>query len=567
MGLLSWVGETVADGYYAVGDIASDAISATYNTVADTVDVIGDCIETAAEVANDAIDFTGDVIEAGMDVVGDVAEATLDVAGDVVEGTLDVAGDIVEGAADLVGDAANLTTDWIGKGIQGTTDVGGDILDSVFSFVGAEKIGAAINNSLDSMGTTVADGMDGLGDALNQTADGLGKFTNTVADGVGAMADDAFDLTGKGVNTLADAAGKGTNTLLDATGDAIEILGKGTNLGLDIAAKYIKVKGIVLSNIVRFSYAKKAFFAAIIVGSPKAKCILTHYASDTAGSLAGEIFDLLGEDNLEEVLKFLANKTKKDPKEVCGDNIGECDGEKLDTKACGGSASGPIVSDKCQGNANLESIYYVNGIQTKKNDACETTKILSKKTCSKVTGIYNATEGIGADLRESIENIKRNSTAPAMEMLHTEIVDKLLLNDPPEKVIVFAHSQGGLITQEALKRVKADLIFFYDDGTPEGAAEIEKRLAMIEVKSFGTATNGWIKGPSYEHYTNECDLVPKVIQNIQDKMSCYNGKFDDTPTHSFNDCEYWDPIAPHSMDDVYIDQYVMQHGECECYEE
>jgi hypothetical protein len=521
MGLLSWVGETVADGLYAKGDIESDAISARYNTIADTVDVIGDCIETAAEVANDAIGFTGDVAEA----------------------TLDVAGDIVEGAADLVGDAINLSFDWIGKGIQGTTDVGGDILDSVFSFVGAEKLGAAINNSLDSMGTTVADGMDRLGDTLNQTAEGLGKFTNT----------------------LADAAGKGTNALLDATGDAIEILGKGTNLGLDIAAKYIKVKGMLLSNIVRFSYAMKALFAAKIVGSPKVQCIWTHYVSDTAGSLAGDIFDLLGENNLDYVLKFLANLTKIDPKKVCGDNIGKCDGEKLDTKACGGSASGPIVSDKCQGNANLESIYYVNGIQTKKNDACKTTKILSKKTCSKVTGIYNATEGIGADLRESIENIKRSSTAPAMEMLHTEIIDKLL-NDPPDKVIVFAHSQGGLITQEALKRVKTDLIFFYDDDTPEGTAEVEKRLAMIKVKSFGTATNGWIKGPSYEHYTNNCDPVPKIIKNIQDKMSCYNdkSKFDDTPTHRFNDCEYWDPIAPHSMDDVYINQYVMQHGACKC---
>ncbi len=508
MGLLSWVGETVADGLYAKGDIESDAISARYNTIADTVDVIGDCIETAAEVANDAIGFTGDVAEA----------------------TLDVAGDIVEGAADLVGDAINLSFDWIGKGIQGTTDVGGDILDSVFSFLGAEKLGAAINNSLDSMGTTVADGMDGLGDTLNQTAEGLGKFTNT----------------------LADAAGKGTNALLDATGDAIEIVGKGTNLGLDIVAKSIKFGGMVLSNIVRFSYAKKAFFAAAIVGSPKAKCIWTRYVSDTAGSLAGGIFEILGVEN------SLANKTKKDP----------CDGEKLDTKACGGSASGPI-SEKCQGNANIDSVYYVNGINTTKKtgetNACKTAKQLSRSTCSKVTGIYNATEGIGTDLRECIDNIKRNSEAPATATLHTEIIDKLL-NDPPDKVIIFAHSQGGLITQEALERVRTDLIFFYDDGTPEGTAEVEKRLAMIEVKSFGTATNGWIKGPSYEHYTNNCDPVPKIIQNIQNKMSCYDdkSKFDDTPTHRFNDCEYWNPIAPHSMDDVYINEYVMQHGACKC---
>jgi hypothetical protein len=397
--------------------------------------------------------------------------------------------------------------------------------------------------------------MDGLGDTLNQTAEGLGKFTNT----------------------LADAAGKGTNALLDATGDAIEIVGKGTNIGLDIVAKSIKFGGMVLSNIVRFSYAKKAFFAAAIVGSPKAKCIWTRYVSDTAGSLAGDIFDLLGEDNLDKLLKIVANKTKIDLKEACGDNIGECDGEKLDSKACGGSASGPI-SEKCKGNTtNIDSVYYINGINTPKNttktnaetddetNACKTAKALSRIACSKVTGIYNATEGIGSDLRESIENIKRSSTAPAMEMLHTEIIDKLL-NDPPDKVIVFAHSQGGLITQEALKRVKTDLIFFYDDDTPEGTAEVEKRLAMIKVKSFGTATNGWIKGPSYEHYTNNCDPVPKIIKNIQDKMSCYNdkSKFDDTPTHRFNDCEYWDPIAPHSMDDVYINQYVMQHGACKC---
>ena len=81
----------------------------------------------------------------------------------------------------------------------------------------------------------------------------------------------------------------------------------------------------------------------------------------------------------------------------------------------------------------LPKISYVNGINTAYSEPggkdpfaggiCKTMQEIAKTTCSEVTGIYNATEGMGKDLDECLDNIAKNSTAPSVVPLRNMIND------------------------------------------------------------------------------------------------------------------------------------------------
>jgi hypothetical protein len=201
-----------------------------------------------------------------------------------------------------------------------------------------------------------------------------------------------------------------------------------------------------------------------------------------------------------------------------GDHIGgDCLGQKQDraTKTPG------KVPYCCKNGARpKKKITFVNGIMTdvirpadgvkpENGNICDAMQDIADTACAEVVGIYNATNGMLADLAECVENIQGSSVSPATMTLYADVMRKLVADDEP--IDIYAHSQGGLITQEALTRVRDSLFVKYKGDT----AAVDRAMSRIRVRSFGTAEKGWPAGPQYTHLRNTNDPVPHVIDGAQ----------------------------------------------------
>jgi len=215
-------------------------------------------------------------------------------------------------------------------------------------------------------------------------------------------------------------------------------------------------------------------------------------------------------------------------------------------------------------------VTYVNGILTDyptgeqnangQDGICKTMLNLANATCAEVTGVYNATGGLRADIGECLTNIARNSDTPAGDTLKRSML-AAVSQDPPQDMTVYAHSQGGLITQEALASVKNHLTIEY------GAAGALERMQHLYIKSFGTAEQGWPSGPNYEQFTNNSDPIPGIIAGAQNSYPA--ATFRDNATIPAAQQHYFfsphlNPIDSHSMDNVYIKELVAVHGQPNC---
>lgn len=96
------------------------------------------------------------------------------------------------------------------------------------------------------------------------------------------------------------------------------------------------------------------------------------------------------------------------------------------------------------------TIVYVNGINTTKDGQFGSLESIAETTGSKVVGIHNATEGMGADLAQCVKDKLDKGTNPAVDTLADTLYTELKAG---RDVHVMAHSQGGLITSRALDHV------------------------------------------------------------------------------------------------------------------
>lgn len=236
-----------------------------------------------------------------------------------------------------------------------------------------------------------------------------------------------------------------------------------------------------------------------------------------------------------------------------------------------GSDSGGTLPECPNGRVRTRGqVTYVNGIRTKyhtgEQDAvgqdgiCKTMQKLANATCAEVIGVYNATGGLRTDIGECLTNIAKDSDTPSVKTLKKSVLSALS-EDPPKEMTIYAHSQGGLITQQALAAVKDDLRIEYGEA---GAVE---RMQHLSIKSFGTAEQGWPAGPNYEQFTNGSDPIPGIIagaqRNYPDATLRDNASIPEAQRHRFNS-PHFDPFASHSMDDVYIEKMKEIHGQPNC---
>lgn len=148
---------------------------------------------------------------------------------------------------------------------------------------------------------------------------------------------------------------------------------------------------------------------------------------------------------------------------------------------------------------------YLNGVATGKTIVHQNLKVLSQTFHVPVLGINNRTYGLFGDLVECILQRSLGFRSTETRIAYPIVRDYLLDRDNIEKVILVAHSQGGILASQILDDLYTEL----------ASDDIHGRL---EVYTFGSAAlyfrNPWLDKTHkkrvvepMEHYCNELDLV------------------------------------------------------------
>ncbi len=274
-------------------------------------------------------------------------------------------------------------------------------------------------------------------------------------------------------------------------------------------------------------------------------CIPCAIKAAILGAISG------GEKGLKVVPRAIAELVKNTMKPDESDETREFG--KLDGKfiSCGNPQVGsdtPPAGKRPQGctGSNLPKVVFVNGIDNKPDDNCESAQNLANTLCAEVVSFYNATDGMATDLAECVQNISNEDNVPARNL------EKFLRENEGSDITLVAHSQGGLVTRQALTRHQGQL------RNENSSDEVKAKMSKIKVISAGTAEDGWPEGPSYEQYTNTHDKVPKVIK-VADAIYDVPGKNDTADRTVFMNKES-DGFMGHNMNKVYIPEIQKKHA-------
>ncbi len=245
------------------------------------------------------------------------------------------------------------------------------------------------------------------------------------------------------------------------------------------------------------------------------------------------------------------------------------------------------LPDGCPPNAKLPKILYVNGINTpvyNEEDgtgACATVRKIANARCAEVIGVYNASDGVINDVLDSKDNVdKLNSTnkskfdkAGREKAVATQaaFIKEMLNKEPPEAFTIYAHSQGGLITQEGLTLSAMDIsdkeveLLEEENEPPKNMGRTRDqiiglakertnaKLKNITVYSFGTAELDWtVPGVNYHQLTNSADPIPVVIKTLQKNRGQTSNPSGILPYRFTKN--FVNPIDAHSMDNVYLEE-------------
>jgi hypothetical protein len=389
--------------------------------------------------------------------------------------------------------------------------------------------------------------------AWNAATSGAKSAATAIATGAETVAGVVETVGVKSVGVaeaVADASVKAAAWAGQQTVKAAKWAAKETIAGAKVSARLVKSA---------FDAAKKTF-AEVTAGAILVACVAENALVKEAANLGARV---LANPHLKPLQNVLLGKQPKDLAHD-GETVGAGCMAK-GAKATGTLPQCPNGRIRTRGKVTL-----INGINTdyhtgekdadSQDGICKTMQKLANATCAEVTGVYNATGGIRADIGECLTNIGKDSDSPAVDTLQRSMF-AALTQDPPQDMTIYAHSQGGLMTQEALAGLKNQLINEY------GEASAVARMQHLSINSFGTAEQGWPVGPHYEQFTNSSDPIPGVIagaqKNYPDATFKDNAIIPFSQRHKFTS-PHVNPIDSHSMDDVYIPQMVKINGQPNC---
>ncbi|WP_164013439.1 PE-PPE domain-containing protein [Pyxidicoccus trucidator] len=156
--------------------------------------------------------------------------------------------------------------------------------------------------------------------------------------------------------------------------------------------------------------------------------------------------------------------------------------------------------------------YHVNGICTPPGSATGDAQKMANETGTNVVPIYNATEGLPADIAQTGMDRLGLGDNKAAQTLADAIYNDLQAG---KKVNVTGYSQGGAIVASALRevdnRIKDDMGGFWGNLPILGDGNRQKReelLGNINASMFAGAGKTFPDGPNYTFYVNKQDPVP-----------------------------------------------------------
>jgi len=233
---------------------------------------------------------------------------------------------------------------------------------------------------------------------------------------------------------------------------------------------------------------------------------------------------------------------------VAGQTNAALDGHLTTTQNNGTEYGTGVAAGSIPGANGRKNVMYVNGVQNSPQDAQGSMRNIEQTTGERAVGLYNATDSVRADFWQSHvdrnENTARangtwtgQSANAATRSLSDSIVNHL--NNQQGDLHIMAHSQGGVITANALYDARQRLT------QQHGAAEADRMMQRLNVETFGGASQNYPDGPRYTHWINDSDRV--TIEPGLGTDPAHGGR--GAQFRHFNDRSTW---TGHNFNDVYL---------------
>jgi hypothetical protein len=152
---------------------------------------------------------------------------------------------------------------------------------------------------------------------------------------------------------------------------------------------------------------------------------------------------------------------------------------------------------------NPRPAVFVNGINNTAMDNARSAQNLANALGQPVIGVHNATVNAAVDVGQAALQKAGLTTAPD-RTLAGYLTRELAAG---RGVDVHLHSQGALVGSSAIQMTRDNLIRQHG----LSPAEADRRLGMLNVRSYGGASTNWPQGPNYRHYINLADPVPRLF--------------------------------------------------------
>ena len=159
----------------------------------------------------------------------------------------------------------------------------------------------------------------------------------------------------------------------------------------------------------------------------------------------------------------------------------------------------PFTPEGQDPNAPRPTILFTNGILTNSADQAKAAQQLANQTGANVVCVHNGTNGGVLDVAQAGGDrlsLPGNAATNTLTNLMTQAARS------GEPVYVAAHSQGGIITSDALKNTKENL-----SAQGLSAAQVEQVMGNFHVETFGGAAASYPSGPEYTHVVHPGDPV------------------------------------------------------------
>lgn len=176
-----------------------------------------------------------------------------------------------------------------------------------------------------------------------------------------------------------------------------------------------------------------------------------------------------------------------------------------------------------QRETNNTRMFFINGIMTSEDSAKVNAQMLSNVLNNDIELIYNPTQTLFSDIKESIMARTFGFPLQLMEKTHNLIVQALKSH---QKVILIAYSQGAIIGSQVICELAQD-------------ERYKHLIHKLELYTFGSAANRLeipehCNQPHIEHYANELDFIAQIsVLNYRHRVMGQLFTFEDD-SHSFS---------------------------------